>query len=602
VIAASTAIACARPAAAQVDTVYIDIQNPVCREFATGTVDDPYCGIQDAVEARQAPGVCFVVRPGTYREQVTLPASGYPDHMITFLAAPTPGNPVVIDGADDFSDPNLWAPAGGDVWRAASVTWIPRQVRAHGARLTPWAGAVDSLPPDGWEYVPGAGVYVNLGGDPSTQDVHIGRRRYGFYLPNREYIRIEGFTILEPDDRGVQLNFGSNHDEIVNNVVRWSKNIGIQAIGTRDSRIAGNVVSECGSHGISLTTGSTGCTIEGNESSLNADPAKRRANGLYMFGCPGNVVRGNKWHHNQDSGQQVPSGSDSVISIQNISWANGDHGFDHLHAKTGVTVGDVAFGNFKDGFSFEGNSSGHVIYNSIAIDNGLTSNEADLWVDDSSMVAFQSNANIFWNSTPQQPIKRGMNRFSSLADWADSSGQDHSSLQSDPLFADPEAGDFHLKEGSPAIDNAETDVPFWPATDASGMARADDPQTANTGVGPTSFADRGAYEYQPQGTTTAGAPGSPARDAGLLIRPNPMRVEAEIRFDTRRDGALTVALYDLSGRCVRTLRSGGRAAAGTQRFTLNARAGDGRPLEAGVYFVRVQGPDGVRSSRLLVLH
>jgi parallel beta-helix repeat protein len=450
--------------------------------------------------------------------------------------------------------------------------------------------------------VPGAGVYVNLGGDPSTQDVHIGRRRYGFYLPNREYIRIEGFTLLEPDDRGIQLNNGSNHVEIVNNVVRWSGNIGIQAIGTRDSRIAGNIVSGCGDHGISLISGSTRCTIEGNESSFNADPAKRRANGLYLFGCPANTIRGNHWHHNQDSGQQVQSGSDSVLSIQNVSWANGDHGFDHLHARFGTTVGDVAYGNYKDGFSFEGNAVGHTIYNSIAVENGLTTNEADLWVDDSSTVEFHSNANVFWNSTSQPPIKRGLNRYASVSGWADSSGQDVLSLQADPLFADPEAGDFHLKESSPAIDNAESDVPFWPATDASGAARVDDPQTPNTGVGPTAFADRGAYEYQVQGTTTAGAPGHPAREPALLIRPNPMRAEAEIRFDTRRDGPLSVALYDLGGRCVRMLRAGGSAAAGTQRFTLNARAGDGRPLQAGVYFVRVQGPDGVRSSRLLVIH
>ena len=80
-----------------------------------------------------------------------------------------------------------------------------------------------------------------------------------------------------------------------------------------------------------------------------------------------------------------------------------------------------------------------------------------------------------------------------------------------------------------------------------------------------------------------------------------MRGEAEIRFDTRRDGALRVALYDLGGRCVRTLYAGAATAAGTQRFTLNARTDDGRPLEAGVYFVRVQGPDGARSSRLLLL-
>ncbi len=37
-------------------------------------------------------------------------------------------------------------------------------------------------------------------------------------------------------------------------------------------------------------------------------------------------------------------------------------------------------------------------------------------------------------------------------------------------------------------------------------------------------------------------------------------------------------------------------------MTLDARGDDGRRLGAGVYFVRVQGPDGERSRRLLLLH
>jgi flagellar hook assembly protein FlgD len=80
-----------------------------------------------------------------------------------------------------------------------------------------------------------------------------------------------------------------------------------------------------------------------------------------------------------------------------------------------------------------------------------------------------------------------------------------------------------------------------------------------------------------------------------------MRNRAELRFETTRAGALRVAVYDLVGRCVRTLRAGGTAAAGSQRFSLDARADDGRPLESGVYFVNVLGPDGPRSSRLLIL-
>src|SRR4029077_13598376 len=150
------------------------------------------------------------------------------------------------------------------------------------------------------------------------------------YLPNRSYVHIEGFTVIQSDDRGIRLNPGSSHDEIGGNTVRWVNGIGIQAVGTTDSKITRNQVSENSDHGISLLDGSTRNVVEGNESSYNVFPDLRRANGLYLSACPNNLIVGNRWHHNQDTGEQVQSASDSVVSIQNVSWGNGDHGFDHL--------------------------------------------------------------------------------------------------------------------------------------------------------------------------------------------------------------------------------------------------------------------------------
>src|SRR5204863_9487580 len=109
--------------------------------------------------------------------------------------------------------------------------------------------------------------------------------------------------------------------------------------------IGSNVVSDNGDHGISLISGATHCTIEDNESFRNVYALGRRANGLYMFGCPNNVVQRNRWHDNQDSGEQMQGGSDNNLSIQNVSWANGDHGFDRYGAANSLLSRDVAFGN-----------------------------------------------------------------------------------------------------------------------------------------------------------------------------------------------------------------------------------------------------------------
>src|SRR5262249_9756807 len=155
-------------------------------------------------------------------------------------------------------------------------------------------------------------------------------------------------------------------------------------------------------HGIELTagtTGTTGSTIENNESFRNAFPTARQANGLYMFGASGNRVIGNRFHDNQDTGEHMQSGSNNNLSIQNRSWNNGDHGFDHLGATGDVHIGDVAFGNFRDGFEIEGNSTGCSVHDCIATNNGLNGNGFDLFVDNTSTSGFASDDNLFWNST-----------------------------------------------------------------------------------------------------------------------------------------------------------------------------------------------------------
>jgi PKD repeat protein len=75
---------------------------------------------------------------------------------------------------------------------------------------------------------------------------------------------------------------------------------------------------------------------------------------------------------------------------------------------------------------------------------------------------------------------------------------------------DPAGGDFALQAGSPAIDSADSSVANWPATDAAGRARVDDPATPNTGAGPVPYADRGALEFPALGVPLAALTATPA--------------------------------------------------------------------------------------------
>src|SRR6185369_231067 len=355
-----------------------------------------------ALNADHEPGVVITVMPGTYREQVTLPASGVADSPITLRGQPG----AVVDGTDDYSNPTLWSPFTGDVWLAPSVAFPPVQVFSDDQRLSPSTAPPDLLPARSFTFVAGSGLYVNAGGgNPGTHRTQVGRRVRGIFASGRSFVVIRGFTVTRCEDRCIQLTNSSNM-LVDGNTLTFSGGIGMQANGDSADRIVGNRSSNNADHGISLLNGTVEVTVEGNEAFENADPDERRANGLFVAGSR-NVIRGNRWHHNQDSGEQFSPGSVDNVSIQNRSWANGDHGFDHNRATGTLHVNDVAYGNFKDGFSVEGSSTGTRLFNCIAIENGVTTNEYNLWVDEASTAGLLSNDNVLWNSGPQPPVKVG---------------------------------------------------------------------------------------------------------------------------------------------------------------------------------------------------
>ncbi|MBD3160598.1 MAG: S8 family serine peptidase [Candidatus Eisenbacteria bacterium] len=80
--------------------------------------------------------------------------------------------------------------------------------------------------------------------------------------------------------------------------------------------------------------------------------------------------------------------------------------------------------------------------------------------------------------------------------------------------------------------------------------------------------------------------------AALTGAPNPFRDRARIRFSVPAAGDVRLAVYDATGRRIRTLIDGA-VAAGPNQFTWDGRDDTGRPLGSGVYFYRLDG-DGVR--------
>jgi hypothetical protein len=87
----------------------------------------------------------------------------------------------------------------------------------------------------------------------------------------------------------------------------------------------------------------------------------------------------------------------------------------------------------------------------------------------------------------------------------------------------------------------------------------------------------------------------------LRTGPNPFMTTAEICFATGAAGPVDLAVYDVSGRLVRSLIAGARLTGGNYRAEWDGTSQSGTRAAAGVYFVRLSGPLGDRASKIVLV-
>lgn len=100
----------------------------------------------------------------------------------------------------------------------------------------------------------------------------------------------------------------------------------------------------------------------------------------------------------------------------------------------------------------------------------------------------------------------------------------------------------------------------------------------------------------------AGGCGSAGPEPAAWVRepwPNPFNPAVDARFSLARPGPVKAAVYDLRGRLVAALLAG-ELPAGEHALRWDGLRG-GRPAEAGVYLLRVQGRDFVLGGKLLLV-
>ncbi|MBK5289696.1 MAG: right-handed parallel beta-helix repeat-containing protein, partial [Acidimicrobiia bacterium] len=327
----------------------------------------------------------------------------------------------------------------------------------------------------------------------------------GFVVTNKSWVSIRGFAIDATKNPGITISGGSNitldgnHVTHSGNPVNGDTAVGIKLSGVTDSLVVNNITDHNSDAGILVTTDANNNVIRHNESFANARGYVRAAAGIDIRNTTGNVVTGNTTHDNEDSGINLWTGSaqGSNLATNNLTYSNGDHGIDVHNAIDARVIANTVYSNYDSGIEMT-TSTGSVLANNISIDNGIGSlrTSGNIRADKASYLTATVNDDLVFLRVPGVMVDWGGVKYSSLASFRAATGQESRGIEADPRFTNPTVADFHLLVGSPAIDAANTAAPWQPLVDFDGHIRYDD-ATPDSGVGPITFADRGAFEYHP---------------------------------------------------------------------------------------------------------
>ena len=102
-----------------------------------------------------------------------------------------------------------------------------------------------------------------------------------------------------------------------------------------------------------------------------------------------------------------------------------------------------------------------------------------------------------------------------------------------------------------------------------------------------------------EGQQSAGTPPIPVKPSLSACRPNPFRDRTQINYALPAAGNISLRVYDVTGRTVRTLQSGFQKA-GSYSVTWDSKDSRGRQVARGVYFYRLDTP-GFRAVKKAVV-
>jgi parallel beta-helix repeat protein len=485
----------AQPAAADTTVLYVDNGNPNCSDSGPGSSTVPFCRISKGASVALA-GQTVQVASGSYAELVTVGHSGLSGSPIVLTAAP--GASVTVSGqADGFkiSGRSYITIQGFTVTSTGSHGIY---ITSSSSNVTVIGNTVSSSGSNGI-YVTGSSANTAITGNSISNAAASGISFSGLTSGS-----ISGNTVASTTSYGISVSSSSGVTVSGNDVSYSGQRVsgytkyGIKLAGVTGSLVAGNVAHDNSDAGVFLDSATSGVEVAGNRTFGNARGYTRAAPGIDVRGYSNTVDR-NISYANEDSGLQFYSGSHDNLVVDNVSYGNGDHGIDNLGSTGQRIISSTVYHNVAAGINVEGTSTGATVENNISVDNGINSprTHSDIRVDSSSIPGTMLDFNAVFLTTPDTLYVWGSTNYRSLTAFQTATGQEIHGIQADPQWVSSGSGNFHLQAGSPAIDSADSAASGQTTTDIEGNGRVDDPATTDSGLGPRSYDDRGAYEYQP---------------------------------------------------------------------------------------------------------
>ena len=112
--------------------------------------------------------------------------------------------------------------------------------------------------------------------------------------------------------------------------------------------------------------------------------------------------------------------------------------------------------------------------------------------------------------------------------------------------------------------------------------------------------DRDKGKDKDEGKDHGTLAGNDTRGLNPKARPNPLNPKTELSFTMSREGRVRVTVYDMQGRLVKTLLDDIRAT-GEQRLSWDGSNARSEKVASGVYFFRIQAPEGEVIHRVAVV-